>query len=115
MTAEVLNLDEALERVMDDQDFLKELFKIFQEDYLSKRQQIEELFTERNFGELQNIAHSLKGASSNISAIKINLSFSLLEQIARSAEVDEIQELLDTIDQQYEELRAHIDRIVVEM
>jgi len=115
MSSEVLDLQEALERVQDDKELLLELFDIFQEDYIEKRKILDEKSKENNFEDLKNIAHSLKGASSNISAKKVYASFSQLEIIAPEGEVEKINGLLGKIDVEYEELSKCIVKLKEEL
>ena|SRR3989338_8438322 len=110
MNEEVLDLEEVLERVQDDKELLLELFDIFQEDYELKRQQIGQAVIQRDFNQLKNIAHSLKGASSNISAKRIYSLFADIERMAVQEDFKKIDEVLVNTDREYIALQSAIDK-----
>ena len=108
MSTEPIDLKEVLERVQDDKDLLLELFDIFQEDYKVKRKTIDELVEKKDFEQLKAIAHSLKGASGNISAKKVHAIFIQLEQMAKNKDLSQAKDLLSNLDKEYTALGAHI-------
>src|SRR3990167_7322245 len=101
MSEEVLDLEEVLERVQDDKELLLELFAIFQEDYEQKHGQIGQAVSRKDFDQLKNIAHSLKGASSNISAKRIYAIFAEIERMAVQRDVKKIEEILVDAGREY--------------
>jgi HPt (histidine-containing phosphotransfer) domain-containing protein len=111
MNDDVVDLKEVLERVQDDQELLLELFDIFMGDFKEKRITIDKEIADKNFEKLKNLAHSLKGASSNISAKKIYASFSELERIATDGDRAKIDDLLKKIDQQFGSLESTVIKI----
>jgi len=115
MSEQVVDVEEALERVQDDRELLIELFDIFQEDYAKKRKEIDDVLSKGDFDQLKNIAHSIKGASSNISAKNIYVSLLELESIAADGEVERINELMKLIDVKHDELSARIIKLKQEL
>ena len=91
-----------------DYELLLELLDIFQDDYKEKRKAIDNAVQKKNADELRNIAHSLKGASSNISAKKIHTYLSQLERLAEDQDWKEVQSIVDHIDTSYIELSSFI-------
>lgn len=110
MSEEVLDLQEVLERVQDDKELLLELFDIFQEDYEQKRRQIGQAVVQKDCEQLKNIAHSLKGASSNISAKRIYSLFAEIEQMAVRGDADGIGNILKNTDREYADLQSAIEK-----
>ena len=108
MSEEILDLNEFLERVQNDKDLLVELLDIFMEDYQGKRKQLQAAIENKDFEQLKGVAHSLKGASGNISAKKLRESFLQLEEMGKSGDVSDGAEVLQTIDEQY---TAFTDRV----
>ena len=115
MSDEIIALSEALERVQEDRELLLELFDIFQEDFVEKRENINKAVGAKDFGALRDIAHSMKGASSNISAKKIYGSLAKLEQVAIAGNDQEVNPILKNIDIQYQELKAQIEKLKKEL
>ena len=81
MNDDVVDLKEALERVQDDKELLLELFDIFLGDCTKKIEIIRQAIEKKDLNQLKDTAHSLKGASGNISAKKLYNSFLTMEQI----------------------------------
>ncbi len=111
MSEEAIDVNEVLERVQNDKDLLLELFDIFQEDYLVKRKAITDLVEKKDFEQLKGIAHSLKGASGNISAKKVHVLFYQLEEIAKNADLSQAREILANLDKEYVVLEFHIAKL----
>jgi len=107
---EVLDLPEFLERVQDDKELLLELLDIFLEDYQGKRQQLTEALAGKNAEEVRNVAHSLKGASGNISAKPLRAVLVQIEEGAKKGDISGVPALLPELDKQFSRL---VERIAV--
>ncbi len=104
----VVDMDEVLERVEGDRDLLAELFDIFLEDFRSKRAAFEGLLAAGSFPELKDAAHSLKGASGNISAKRVFAACLRLEQASGGGDADAVGEALGDLDRGVGELEDFI-------
>ncbi len=111
MSDEVLDLPEFLERVQDDKELLLELFDIYQEDYIEKRTLMEEAVKTNNIEEVKSLAHSLKGASGNISAKCLHKLFFQLEDKGKNNDLTGSDAVLVDVDVEYERLSARITEI----
>jgi len=107
MNEDVVDLKEALERVQEDKELLLELFDIFLDDCPKKMEAIRQAAAKNDINQLKDTAHSLKGASGNISAKKLYHSFLAIEQMAKTGELKDIHNLLAVIDQQLIALREY--------
>ena len=105
-----INYPEVLERIGGDREFLVELLKIYLLEFQEKIAQVEAALEGADFGLIQEIGHSLKGASANLSLPSLRRVASELEaagrdrnsEIARQALgslVSERQLLLDFLKQ----------------
>ncbi len=108
MSEESIDVKEVLERVQDDKELLLELFDIFQQDYAEKRRNLNDFIARKDFEQIKALAHSLKGASGNISAKKLNVLFVKLEQLGKSNDLTNINPFLKDLDEQYGLVQAHI-------
>lgn len=108
MSDEILNLSEFLERVQNDNELLLELLDIFVEDFGNKRKLLAEAVEKKDHVTLREVAHSLKGAAGNISAISLRESFLKLEDMGKDNVLTNVEDLLNTIDKQFEDLTGHI-------
>jgi len=115
MSEELFDLAEFKERVQDDIALLLELLDIFAADYEIKRQSLQEAIDKKDCEELKSIAHSLKGASGNISAKSLRAVFVKLEEAAKSGDLSSSGELLKQLDDVYASLSARLVEVKKEL
>ncbi len=108
MKKKVLDMEEVMERVQDDRELFMELLEIFQEDYAEKRKQLDGLITQNHLKQIRDVAHSIKGASGNISAKSIEASCETIERAAEEGNMVLVQETIPLLDRQFSELQARI-------
>ena len=90
---EVWDRRELLERVGEDQALMDELVKIFRESLPEWLACIERAVQDRDAKELAETAHTLKGASANVSAREISRLALDLEQLGRRQDPDQAPEV----------------------
>lgn len=105
MSEDVIDMKEVMERVGDDRELLIELLQIFSDDYAQKKKMLDEAVVKNDFDQVRNIAHGLKGASGNISAKKLCVSFTDLGEMAKTHDFSKAKEVLEAIDRQFNELK----------
>ena len=110
MSDDAIDMTEVMERVQDDKELLMELLQIFLEDFTDKRKTLQEAVSTQNFEEVKSIGHSMKGASGNISAKKLRLSFIELEQMGKTQNLSQAGQVLSAIDEQMNELKDFIEK-----
>ena len=115
MSEEVLDLDEFKERVQDDTELLLELLDIYSADFEEKRPKLQEAVSSGNAEDVRSIAHSLKGASGNISAKALRESFLQLEDKGKAGDLSGAEELLAEIDTKYDALKERITGVKDEL
>jgi HPt (histidine-containing phosphotransfer) domain-containing protein len=107
--SEIIDLNEAMERVMDDKDLLLELLNDLQADYIRKRKILIKAVQMEDFSLIRDTAHSLKGGSGNVSAKTIYNCFMMMENMAESKrDMALIHELVFDVDRQFEELSQFV-------
>ena len=111
MDKSILDIKDVLERVQDDWELLMELLDIFSEDYTEKREVLNELIQEKNFEEVRNIAHSIKGAAGNISAKSIHATCEKIEKLAEGDDLTTVKGLLPQLDKQFVDLQGCIEEL----
>ena len=108
---DIIDLQEVLDRVQDDKELLLELLDIFQEDFVGKRQYLTEAVKNNDIQKIKELAHSLKGASGNISAKPMHANCLKIEQMARDNDISQIGLMLAELDRQFEELKINIAKL----
>lgn len=111
MSEEILDLPELLERVQDDKELLLELLDIFKEDYKTKRKSLQEAIVKKDYDQVRGIAHSLKGASGNISAKEVRLVFLTLEEMGKKSDVTGAENILVDLDKKMTVLLKRFDEV----
>jgi HPt (histidine-containing phosphotransfer) domain-containing protein len=111
MEEKVIDLSDVLDRVQDDKELLLELFDIFEEDFKTKRKEMDHYLTDKNAEMLRNIAHSLKGASGNISAKRIYAICLFIEKEAASVRLDGIAGKLKELDKEFRQYQKEAEKI----
>ena len=109
--SEVIDLKDALERVQDDKELLLELFDIFAEDFVGKRETIWAALKSGKVSDFQMVAHSLKGATGNISAKQMHETCIALDRIAKDGSIATTGPLLETLDAQFAALKEEIVKV----
>lgn len=87
----IFNKEEILEKLGDDEEFLKELAEIFIESYPEQMSNIEEAINNNDNNLLFEAAHTLKGAISNFGK---NTAYEMafkLETIGKEGKMDEAE------------------------
>ena len=108
MNDNIIDLPEFLERVQDDKDLLLELLDIYTEDFKIKRGQLVAAINNKDYEQIRQIAHSLKGASGNISAKPLRVIFLALEELGRKNSTDGAAALLANMEGEYDRLQGRI-------
>src|ERR1700691_5152951 len=98
MSEEIIDLKDVLERVQDDKELLAELFDIYQEDFVHKRQALGEAIAAKDIKKIKEISHSMKGSSGNISAKSLHAACLQLEVLAKEGKTDGMLEVVSKID-----------------
>ena len=111
----VLDIEEFLERVQDDKELLFELFEIFIEDFEEKRALLTTAAAEKDYEKVRGIAHSIKGASGNISAKAVRVISMTLEDMGKESCLDGIEEILTKLDKAFEALVIRIEEVKKEL
>jgi HPt (histidine-containing phosphotransfer) domain-containing protein len=108
---EIIDLKDFMERVQDDKELLVELLDIFQEDFVGKRQTLGEAVKGNDVVKIKEVAHSLKGASGNISAKDMHANFLKIEHSAKANDLSDLPVILQSIDGQFEQIKQFTVKI----
>ncbi len=106
MSEPIIDLKDVLDRVQDDKELLVELFEIYVDDFITKRKDLGEAIAARNLPMVKQVAHSMKGASGNISAKPLYTLCLKLEHLAHDGTTEGMQDLLPEIDSQFEQIKV---------
>ena len=108
---EIIDLKDFMERVQDDKELLVELLDIFQEDFVGKRQVLDEAVKSGDTNKIKEVAHSLKGASGNISAKEMHANFLKVEAAVKNNDLNQVASILKEIDVQFDQIKQFTVKI----
>jgi two-component system sensor histidine kinase/response regulator len=111
MEDEILDLPDVMDRVQDDKELLLELFDIYIIDFKEKRKLLEKAIQGNDCEQVVNIAHSLKGASGNISAKSLRTTFYKYENMGKTGNISEAKGGLAIMDKQFDDLLKRIEEV----
>lgn len=109
--SEIIDLKDFMERVQDDKELLLELLDIFQEDFVVKRQALESAVKAADVAKIKEVAHSLKGASGNISAKDMHANFLKMEAAVKANDLGQLGPILKDVDAQFEQIKQFAARL----
>ena len=107
MSEAIIDLKDLMERVQDDKELVLELLDIYQEDFIVKRKALGEAITANDLVKVKEIAHSMKGASGNISAKTLHATCLQLETLAKTGTTNGMADLLPTIDTMFSAIQQY--------
>ncbi|MFW5722582.1 MAG: Hpt domain-containing protein [Desulfohalobiaceae bacterium] len=79
----VLDKQAALQRQEGDTDFLRELWEVFVDDALNKRQQLREALQTEDIDMVEHLAHTLKSGAATVGTRRVRDAAQALETFAR--------------------------------
>jgi two-component system sensor histidine kinase/response regulator len=105
-----LDLEKALERAMGDKDFLKMLIGGFIQELPDQIESLKIAVAGTDTVTLTEQAHKLKGAAANLSAYGVSSAAKSLEEIGRSQNMDEANQILEVLLNESKRLTEYIER-----
>ena len=115
MSEVVVDMEEFMDRVQEDTGLLLELFEIFLEDFGEKREQLGEAVSTGDMEKIRSVAHSLKGASGNISAKSLREVCLRIEEKGKAEDGEGLDAIFTDLDQAFDALSRRIEEIKQEI
>lgn len=103
------DLQEILERFDGDEEFLRELLLIFQQDAKKSLENAREALAEHNYPALTRAAYTLKGTLKNLAMKAAAQAAANLEDAARKESATELENDLRVLDKEMNELLPHVE------
>ena len=98
----------ALERIGNDESFLKELIDLYIATFEAKREEVSAAIERRDFKAIREVGHSLKGSSANLSLIPLQELSCRMETAGREEDIPKAREILILLDQEFQRLKDFI-------
>lgn len=95
----ILSVEESLERMAGDRELLGKLFQLFMTDAPKKLEQISAALSQIDYYQTERTAHSLKGASATVGAVRLCQAAAEVEQAARQKDGQSLTLLVQDLNQ----------------
>lgn len=106
-----IDFHEVLDRIGGDSSFLKELLSIYFREYEKKKPLLDPAVADRDFTQLAELGHSLKGSSANLSLVRLRNAAYLLETAGKEKKIQAAEDAVRCFDLEIETLKAFLVRI----
>jgi HPt (histidine-containing phosphotransfer) domain-containing protein len=98
----------ALARIGNDESFLAELLDLYKMDFEAKIEGLQNAIDQEDFVSLQELGHSLKGSSANLSLPFLQKAALDMETAGRDKNLDKARSALSTLDQEFQNLQKFL-------
>ncbi len=100
-----IDLASVLERIGGDESFLQELIDIYIEDFIEKYAQLKQAVEQAEFDTIKEVAHSLKGASGNLSLTDLQETSYALELSGKEKNIEQAKHSFSRLGEEFERLK----------
>jgi HPt (histidine-containing phosphotransfer) domain-containing protein len=98
----------ALARIGNDESFLAELLDLYKMDFEAKIEGLQNAIDQEDFVSLQELGHSLKGSSANLSLPFLQKAAVDMETAGRDKNLDKAKSALSSLDQEFQNLQKFL-------
>jgi HPt (histidine-containing phosphotransfer) domain-containing protein len=114
-TGQVWNLAELLDRIDNDQELLRDLLKIFKEDFPRTMQSLESAVAAEDLKNASRLSHTLKGMLASLGATRAAAAAGKLEVLATAGETASLRGALDALGREAESLVPELNAYMAEV
>ncbi len=105
-----IDFPSALERTGGDESFLEELLNLYFEDFIEKYNQLQKAVEEKKFNLIQELGHSLKGSSANLSLIFLQEASFQMEKAGREKNIEKARGALALLQKEFKILQDFLSK-----
>jgi two-component system sensor histidine kinase/response regulator len=103
-----IDVADALARVGDDREFLKELMDIYAEDLTTRIAGLRGALARGDLKTVEQLGHAIKGSSANLSLPPLRDRAAAIELAGRAGDTADAQANLDGLEKEFLRLRDHL-------
>ena len=100
-----IDFPSALARIGNDESFLQELLELYKTDFEAKIEGLQNAINQEDFVSIQELGHSLKGASANLSLPFLQKAAFDMESAGRNKNLDRARGALGDLGQEFQNLQ----------
>jgi HPt (histidine-containing phosphotransfer) domain-containing protein len=103
-----IDFPSALARIGDDESFLQELLELYKMDFEAKIEGLQNAIDQEDFVTIQELGHSLKGASANLSLPFLQKAAYDMESAGRDKNLHKARGALGDLGQEFQSLQEFL-------
>jgi len=104
----IIDYPSALERIGGDRDFLFELLNIYVEEFNSAVDALDQAIEAQDYRAIQELGHSLKGSSANLSLIRLREYAFRIEASGEDRDLELARRSIEALKQEFLRLQDHL-------
>jgi HPt (histidine-containing phosphotransfer) domain-containing protein len=104
-----IDFPSVLERIGGDTSFLKDLLELYFQEFSEKRGLLEEALASGDSTKLQEVGHSLKGASANLSLAPLQGLALAIETAGREKDLEKARQAIGALGTEFQKLKAFLE------
>jgi HPt (histidine-containing phosphotransfer) domain-containing protein len=104
-----IDFPSVLERIGGDTSFLKDLLELYFQEFSEKRGLLEEALARGDSTKLQEVGHSLKGASANLSLAPLQGLALAIETAGREKDLEKARQAIGALGTEFQKLKAFLE------
>ena len=98
----------ALARIGNDESFLQELLELFLMDFEARQEELNNAIEGINFISIQEIGHSLKGSSANLSLTFLQKASYEIEMAGKDRDIEKARKAHEDLLEAFQSLKRHL-------
>jgi HPt (histidine-containing phosphotransfer) domain-containing protein len=98
-----------LERIGGDTSFLKDLLDLYFQEFSEKRNLLEEALARGDSTQIQEVGHSLKGASANLSLAPLQGLALVIEMAGREKDLEKARQAIGALSPEFQKLKEFLE------
>jgi HPt (histidine-containing phosphotransfer) domain-containing protein len=103
-----IDYESALERTGGDEDFLNELLDLYFEEYAKFLSVLKQAIEDKDFSQIQENGHSLKGSSGNLSLPFLQQAAFEMEKAGKTEDIEAARKALSQLDREFQSLKKYL-------
>ncbi|WP_428240862.1 ATP-binding protein [Gynuella sp.] len=99
----------AMKRMLNNHNLVNKITRMFIETIPKKMDQLHAMVEQNNMTEVREYSHKIKGLAGDVGAVRLHRNVSLLEDAARANQQEQINELYDQVQHDYQALMTELE------
>lgn len=104
-----IDFSSVLERISGDVSFLQDLLNLFFQEFGEKKELLEQALSRGDSIQIQEVGHSLKGASANLSLVPLQKLGLAIEMAGREENLDKARVAIAALGAEFQRLKTYLE------